>query len=189
MCRNNFCIAQWAVMPNIYLPPVSPASVHLATRSHLDFCLMAPSPDFFASQMFLDMEIRTVHLFIELDSEFIPSKSDSEYSVFICERWQLFADSTGVYCEYRIPLSPLKSHFMPKIWYYHLKWREISWCYGSKKFLWIQSVFGLTAGVQSPKCSYGGGVTSLGLSPKQYQFFYRLPLVGSKKAWLVSKHQ
>ena len=54
-------------MPNIYLPPVSPASVHLATRSHLDFCLMAPSPDFFASQMFLDMEIRTVHLLIELD--------------------------------------------------------------------------------------------------------------------------
>ena len=96
-------------------PSVSPASVHLATRSHLDFCLMAPSPDFFASQMFLDMEIRTVHLFIELDSEFIPSKSDSEYSVFICERWQLFADSTGVYGEYSIPLSPLKSHFMPKI--------------------------------------------------------------------------
>ena len=72
-------------------------------------------PGLFASQMFLDMEIRTVHLFIELDSEFIPSKSDSEYSVFICERWQSFADSTGVYGEYRIPLSPLKSHFMPKI--------------------------------------------------------------------------
>ena len=35
------------------------------------------------------------------------------------------------------------------IWCYHLKWREmlyqtISWCYGSKKILWIQSVLGLT---------------------------------------------
>ena len=34
------------------------------------------------------------------------------------------------------------------IWYYHLKWLEmlylaISWCYGSKNILWIQSVLGL----------------------------------------------
>ena len=28
-------------MPNIYLPPVSPASAHLATTSHLDICLIA----------------------------------------------------------------------------------------------------------------------------------------------------
>ena len=62
------------------------------------------------------------------------------------------------------------------IWYYQLRWREmlyltISWCYGSKSILWIQLVLGCQSNVWSPKCT-GGGVNSLGISPKFYQFLF-----------------
>ena len=87
------------------------------------------------------------------------------------------------------------------IWYFYIKWREmlyptISWCYGSKKILWIQSVLGLLGllgGVRGsqikswilvdrsdiwiPKCTKGG-------SPV-WDFFLNFPnlfLVASLKA-------
>ena len=95
------------------------------------------------------------------------------------------------------------------IWYYHLKWREmlylsISWYYGSKKILWIQSVLGLlglflkNVDFGGPKWHLnsqmyrGGKVTNLGNFPKFYQFFFSKgpisPKVNLELVWTTLRH-